>query len=170
MSIQRQTLSPRFFAIAQTTMTRIFFRDLELVTLQDLREEDAEGDEDSPLRQDFPEFSTFEPVTTNGSSGHFGMEPFTDSTTKTALGLFDLNSSKAPLKAGFDDFDGVSAGSLASSKDTLNLPFAEDSIKSVKNSPFSHKKSSSKSNVSQSSAGRSSLSPQSPSINAANSG
>ncbi|XP_058788861.1 insulin-like receptor [Phymastichus coffea] len=144
---------------------------LELVTLQGVREEDVEGEEKAPLRQDFPEFSSFEPVT-NGSSGHFGMESFTDSTTKTpkALTFIDLNSSKTPLRAGFDDFDGVSAGSLASSKDALNLPFTEDSVQSVKNSPFAHQKSSSKSNVSQSSAGRSSLSPQSPSITAVNSG
>lgn len=143
-------------------------RELEMV-MQESREEEAEGEEDSPLRQDFGDFSSFEPMARrkNGSSGHFGMEPFTDnskSPTSLALGFLDLNSSKAPLKAGFDDFDGVSAGSLASSKDTLNLPFAEDSVKPVKNSPFAQKKSSSKGNVSQSSAGKSSLSPQSPSI------
>lgn len=130
---------------------------------------EAEVGEDSPLRKDFDDFSSFEPRigVKNGSSGHFGMKPFTDkskSPKAVALGLIDLNSSKAPLKAGFDDFDGVSVCSLASSKDTLNLPFAEDSVKSVKNSPFIQKKSSSKGNVSQSSLGRSSLSPQSPSI------
>ncbi|OXU24559.1 hypothetical protein TSAR_005271 [Trichomalopsis sarcophagae] len=143
-------------------------RELEMV-MQESREEEAEGEEDSPLRQDFGDFSSFEPMTRrkNGSSGHFGMEPFTDnskSPTSLALGFLDLNSSKAPLKAGFDDFDGVSVGSLASSKDTLNLPFVEDSVKPAKNSPFAQKKSSSKGNVSQSSAGKSSLSPQSPSI------
>jgi hypothetical protein len=140
-------------------------RDLELVTLQDLHEDEAEGEEDSPLRQDFGDFSSFEPITSvkNGSSGHFGMEPFTGNSkvASTPFSFLDLNSSKAPLKAGFDDFDGVSAGSLASSKDTLNLPFVEDSIKSVKNSPFAQKKSASKGNVSQSSVGRTSLSPQS---------
>ncbi|XP_011494410.1 PREDICTED: insulin-like peptide receptor [Ceratosolen solmsi marchali] len=140
-------------------------KDLELVTLQDLHEDEAEGDEDSPLRQDFGDFSSFEPITSvkNGSSGHFGMEPFTGNSKvlSTPFSFLDLNSSKAPLKAGFDDFDGVSAGSLASSKDTLNLPFVEDSVKSVRNSPFAQKKSSSKGNVSQGSAGRTSLSPQS---------
>ena len=145
-------------------------RDLELVTLQDLREEEAEDEEDSPLRQDFGDFSSFDPVNSveNGSSGHFGMEPFADNSKPVgAIGF--LNSSKAPLKAGFDDFDGVSAGSLASSKDTLNLPFAEDSVKSVRNSPYTQKKSSSRGNISQSSVGRSSLSPQSPSVLAASS-
>lgn len=155
---------------------RVAHRDFELVTLHDLREEELEGEEDSPLRQDFGDFSSFEPLQTatggggggvKNGSGYFGMEPFTDSSANranNALGFLDLNSSKAPLKAGFDDFDGVSAGSLALSKDTLNLPFAEDSVKSVRSSPFSLKKSSSRGNISQSSAGRSSLSPQSPSM------
>lgn len=121
-----------------------FFRtdkDLELVTLQELREEENEVEEDSPLRQDF---------------GDFVMVPFSD-TPKSKMNFLDLNSSKAPLKAGFDDFDGVSAGSLASSKDTLDLPFAEEGLNSVKASPYASKKSS-KGNISQMSSGPSSRS------------
>lgn len=136
--------------------------------LQDLHEEEElEGQEDSPLRQDFgDDFSSFEPtigINKNGTTAHFNKENFRNS-PRTTLGFEDLDSSKTPLKASFDDFDGVSAASLASSKDTLNLPIAEDSVRSVKNSPFAQKKTNSKGNISHGSVGRLSLSPQSPSV------
>lgn len=135
-----------------------FCRDLEMVTLQDLREEEAEGEEDSPLRQDFGDFADFEPLNLKkNSTPRYDMDSYSDG-SKTS-NFHDMNSSKIPLKAGFDDFDGISVESLASSKDTLNLPFAEDSVRSVKNSPFAQKKTSSRGNVSQTSMAKS-VSPQ----------
>lgn len=80
--------------------------------------------------------------------------------SKVTANCHDINCSNVPLKPGFDDFDGVSADSIASGRDTLNLPFVEDSLKSVKNSPFINAKSSSRSNLSQLSIGNKSASPQ----------
>lgn len=60
-----------------------------------------------------------------------------DEALKSSMNFQDLNSSKTPLKAGFDDFDGVSGDSLTSSKDTLNLPYVEDGARSAKGSPGS---------------------------------
>ncbi|XP_017878213.1 insulin-like receptor [Ceratina calcarata] len=137
---------------------------LELTTLQDLREEEAEGEEDSPLRQDFGEFASSEPSSIRNSfSPHYRMDSYGES-SKATSNFHDLNWSNAPLKAGFDDFDGVSTGSITSPKDALNLPFVEDSLKSVKSSPFGNSKSASKSNLSQLSLGnRSGSSPKNPS-------
>lgn len=135
-------------------------KDLEMTTLQDLREEEVEGEEDSPLRQDFGDFASFEPTSIKNSlSPRYTVEQYGEN-SKTTTNFHDMNSSKVPLKAGFDDFDGISGDSLASSKDTLNLPFVEDSLKSVKNSPYIHAKSTSRGNVSQTSTARS-TSPQS---------
>ncbi|KAL2712200.1 insulin-like receptor isoform X1 [Vespula squamosa] len=135
-------------------------KDLEMTTLQDLREEEVEGEEDSPLRQDFGDFASFEPTSIKNSlSPRYTVEPYGEN-SKTTTNFHDMNSSKVPLKAGFDDFDGISGDSLASSKDTLNLPFVEDSLKSVKNSPYIHAKNTSRGNVSQTSTARS-TSPQS---------
>ncbi|KAG7198161.1 hypothetical protein KM043_005580 [Ampulex compressa] len=129
--------------------------DLELMTLQDLREEESEAEEDSPLRQDFGDFASFEPTSIKNSlSPRYGIDLYGEN-SKATLNCHDMNSSKVPLKAGFDDFDGVSAGSLTSSKDTLNLPFVEDSLKSVKSSPFISRKSASRGNISQASIGKS---------------
>ena len=129
-----------------------------MVPLQELREEEAEGEEDSPLRQDFGDFADFEPLRLKkNSTPRYALDSYSDG-SKTS-NFQDLNSSKIPLKAGFDDFDGVSVESMASSKDTLNLPFAEDSVKSAKNSPFGQKNSSSRGNVSQTSMAKS-ISPQ----------
>ena len=134
------------------------FRDIEMVTLQELREEEVEGEEDSPLRQDFEDFADFEPIRLKkNSTPTYDLDSYSDG-SKTS-NFHDFNSSRIPLKAGFDDFDGISVDSLASSKDTLNLPFAEDSVKSVRSSPFAQKKSSSKGNISQSSMAKS-ISPQ----------
>ena len=109
----------------------------------DLEEEEENLDEEnSPLRQDF---------------GDFGMMPFTD-TPKSKINYLDYNSSKAPLKAVFDDFDGVSAGSLASRESTLDLPFAEEGLNSIKVSPSYTSTKSSKGNISQVSSGLSSVS------------
>lgn len=83
--------------------------------------------------------------------------------SKTNSNCHDMNSSNVPLKAGFDDFDGVSADSIASGKDVLNLPFVEDSLKSVKSSPFINAKSTSRSNLSQLSISNRSGSPKNPS-------
>lgn len=135
-------------------------RDLEMAALQDLREEEVEGEEDSPLRQDFGDFaSCFEPTSIKNNTSPRYINAYGEN-SKAASIFHDMNSSKVPLKAGFDDFDGVSGDSLASSKDTLNLPFVEDSLKSVKSSPFIHNKSTSRSNVSHASLGKS-ASPQS---------
>ncbi|XP_024944809.1 insulin-like receptor isoform X2 [Cephus cinctus] len=134
-------------------------KDLEISTLQDLREDEGEGEEDSPLRQDFGDFANFEPTSLkNNSNSRYVTEPYGEN-SKVSRTFHDLNSSKVPLKAGFDDFDGVSGDSLASSKDTLNLPFAEESLNSVRNSPFAEKRSTSRGNISQISVGKS-LTPQ----------
>ncbi|CAD1479730.1 unnamed protein product, partial [Heterotrigona itama] len=132
---------------------------LELTTLQDLQEEEAEGEEDSPLRQDFGDFASFEPSIKNSFSPRFRMDSYGEN-SKTATNCHDMNSSNVPLKAGFDDFDGVSADSIASGKDVLNLPFVEDSLKSVKSSPFINAKSVSRSNLSQLSISNRSASPK----------
>lgn len=130
-----------------------------MAALQDLREEEVEGEEDSPLRQDFDDFAGFEPTSIKNNTNPRYINAY-DENLKAVSAFHDMNSSKVPLKAGFDDFDGVSGDSLASSKDTLNLPFVEDSLKSVKSSPFIHNKSTSRSNVSHVSLGKSG-SPQS---------
>lgn len=137
-------------------------RHLELVTLQDLQEEEAEGEEDSPLRQDFGDFASFEPASIKNSFGsRFRMDSYGEN-SKTTPNCHDMNSSNVPLKAGFDDFDGVSADSIASvAKDALNLPFVEESLKSVKSSPFIN---ASRGNLSQlSTSNRSATSPKNPS-------
>ncbi|CAK9825863.1 Insulin-like receptor [Anthophora retusa] len=92
--------------------------------------EEAEGEENTPLRQDFGENSQ---ATSNSH---------------------DMNSSNVPLQAGFDEFDGV---------DALNIPFVEDSQKSVKSSSFINAKSASRSNLSQLSISNRSGSPRNPS-------
>lgn len=170
-----------------------------MATLHELREEEEidEGDEDSPLRQDFGDFASFEPARIKASlKPRYILEPYgenlkatrsilkkkqptsitmtTPSTTPTssasaaaaasaaamsaaaaAANFLEMNPSKVPLKAVFDDFDGISTGSLASSKDTLNLPFAEDSLKSVRSSPYIRGTSTSRGNISQTSLARS---------------
>ncbi|XP_034171540.2 insulin-like receptor-like isoform X1 [Osmia lignaria lignaria] len=134
---------------------------LELATLQDLQEEEAEGEEDSPLRQDFDDFASFDPSSIKNSfSPHYRVDSYGENSKATA-NCHDLNSSNVPLKAGFDDFDGVSADSAISGKDALNLPFVEDSLKSVKTSPFINAKSGSRSNLSQLSTSNRSGSPRS---------
>lgn len=133
--------------------------------MQDLQEEEAEGEEDSPLRQDFGDFASFEPASIKNSFGsRFRMDSYGEN-SKTTPNCHDMNSSNVPLKAGFDDFDGVSADSIASiAKDALNLPFVEDSLKSVKSSPFINAKSASRSKLSQlSTSNRSATSPKNPS-------
>ncbi|XP_043602094.1 insulin-like receptor isoform X3 [Bombus pyrosoma] len=136
---------------------------LELATLQDLQEEEMEGEEDSPLRQDFGDFASFAPNSIKNSfSPRFRMDSYGEN-SKTNSNCHDMNSSNVPLKAGFDDFDGVSADSIASGKDVLNLPFVEDSLKSVKSSPFINAKSTSRSNLSQLSISNRSGSPKNPS-------
>ncbi|NP_001291521.1 insulin-like peptide receptor [Solenopsis invicta] len=132
-------------------------QDLEMVALQDLREEEIEGEEDSPLRQDFGDFASFEPRSIkNNLSPQYEVDSFGE-TSKATSNFHDMNSTKVP-KAGFDEFGGISGDSLVSSKDTLNSPFV-GSLKSV-SSPFIYKKSTSRGNVSQSSLGKS-ASPQS---------
>lgn len=135
---------------------------MELATLQDLQEEEAEGEEDSPLRQDFGDFASFEPASIKNSFGsRFRMDSYGENSKTIATNCHDMNSSNVPLKAGFDDFDGVSADSIASAKDALNLPFVEDSLKSVRSSPFVNAKSASRSNLSQlSTSNRSATSPK----------
>lgn len=139
-------------------------RHLELATLQDLQEEEAEGEEDSPLRQDFGDFASFEPTSTKNSFGsRFRMDSYGENSKTTPPNCHDMNSSNVPLKAGFDDFDGVSADSIASAKDALSLPFVEDSLKSVKSSPFVNARTGSRSNLSQLSTSNRSGSPKNPS-------
>jgi len=129
-------------------------RDLDMSALRDLREEEIEGEEDSPLRQDFGDFASFEPGSIrNNLSPQYGIDSYGE-TSKATPSFHDMNCSKVPLKADFEDFDGVSGNTL-SSKDTLNLPFVEDSLKSVKSSPFIHEESASRSNVSQASLAKS---------------
>ncbi|XP_011648405.1 insulin-like peptide receptor isoform X2 [Pogonomyrmex barbatus] len=128
-------------------------QDLEMVALQDLREEETEGEEDSPLRQDFGDFASFEPCSIkNNLSSRYAIGSYGE-TSKATSNFHDMNSIKVP-KAGFDEFGGVSGDSLVSSKDTLNSPFVEGSLKSVRSSPFIFKKSTSRSNISQSSLGK----------------
>ncbi|KAL0128719.1 hypothetical protein PUN28_003826 [Cardiocondyla obscurior] len=127
-------------------------QDLEMVALQDLREEEIEGEEDSPLNQDFDDFASFEPCSIkNNLSPRYGSESYGE-TSKAISSFHDMNSTKVP-KAGFDEF-GISGDSLVSSKDTLNSPFVEGSLKSVRSSPFIYKKSTSRSNISQGSLGK----------------
>ncbi|XP_011696536.1 PREDICTED: insulin-like receptor [Wasmannia auropunctata] len=126
--------------------------DLEMVALQDLREEEMQG-EDSPLRQDFGDFASFEPRSIrNNLSPRYGADSYGES-SKATSNFHDMSSIKVP-KAGFDEFGGISGDSLVSSKDTLNSPFVEGSLKSVRSSPFIYKKSTSRSNVSQGSLGK----------------
>ncbi|KMQ92816.1 insulin-like receptor protein [Lasius niger] len=127
-------------------------QDLEMIALQDLRDEEIEGEEDSPLRQDFGDFASFDPCSIkNTFSPRYGADSYGETSTSN---FHDMNSSKVP-KAGFDEFVGVSGDSLVSSKDTLNSPFVEGSLKSVRSSPFIYKKSTSRSNVSQGSLAKS---------------
>ncbi|XP_053999330.1 insulin-like receptor [Hylaeus anthracinus] len=122
---------------------------LELSTLQDLPEEEAEGEEDSPLRQDFGDFASFDPSSIKNSfESRYRIDAYSDN-SKATMNCHNTNSSHVPLKAGFDDFDGVSANSIVSGKDTPNMPFMEDSLKSVKSSPFIDARSGSRSNLSQ---------------------
>ncbi|XP_043252983.1 insulin-like receptor isoform X2 [Colletes gigas] len=126
---------------------------LELSTLQDLQEEETEGEEDSPLRQDFGNFASVEPSSIkNIFEFRYGMDSYGEN-SKATVNCHNANSSNVPLKACFDDFDGVSANSIASGKDALNLPFAEESLKSVRSSPFMDARSVSRSNLSQLSMG-----------------
>lgn len=152
-----------FFTMTHLHVVNLYLRhrDLEMTALQDLREEEMEGEEDSPLRQDFDDFASFEPGSIkNNLSARYGINSYGE-TSKGTPNFHDMNCTKVPLKAGFEDFDGVSGDSLVSSKDTLNLPFVEDSLKSVKSSPFIvHDKSASRGNVSQASIAKS-ASPQS---------
>lgn len=123
-----------------------------MIALQDLRDEEIEGEEDSPLRQDFGDFASFDPCSIkNTFSPRYGADSYGETSTSN---FHDMNSSKVP-KAGFDEFVGVSGDSLVSSKDTLNSPFVEGSLKSVRSSPFIYKKSTSRSNVSQGSLAKS---------------
>lgn len=123
-----------------------------MVALQDLREEEIEGEEDSPLRQDFGDFASFDPCSIkNNLSLRYGADSYGE-TSRATSNFHDMNSTKVP-KAGFDEF-GISGDSLVSSKDTLNSPFVEGSLKSVRSSPFIYKKSTSRSNVSQGSLGK----------------
>ncbi|XP_066590355.1 insulin-like receptor isoform X2 [Prorops nasuta] len=126
------------------------YRGLEMITLQEFR--DAEGgiEECSPLKPDFSDFASFEPsslkkrLSPRYPIGSYQEHPRT-------LPFRVMSSSKIALKAGFDDFEGVSGDSVTSSKDTLNLPYAEDSLKSTKTSPFIQNKGGSKSDISQTS-------------------
>ncbi|XP_076640887.1 insulin-like receptor-like isoform X1 [Halictus rubicundus] len=135
---------------------------LELSTLQDLHEEEAEGEEDSPLRHDFGDFENFKPGSIKNSfSPRYRLNSYGENSKATTGNCHNMNSSNVPLKAGFDDFDGVSGDSIASGKDTLNLPFVEDSLKSsVKSSSFMNARSASRSNLSQLSIGNKSVSPR----------
>ncbi|XP_048513218.1 insulin-like receptor [Athalia rosae] len=136
-------------------------KDMEMATLHDLREDDVdgegEGSEESPLRQDFGDFASFEPAGPN--SIKISSNPIYGATTrnensKVSPNFHEFNSSKVPLKADFEDFEGASMESLRSSRDTLDLPFAEESLKSVKNSPFVEKKNNSRGNLSDGSIGK----------------
>ncbi|XP_014208001.1 insulin-like receptor [Copidosoma floridanum] len=169
--------------MAMENHQRAVKRNQQMNMLETHSEAPEDAGESSPLRQDFNQdfSSSFDPLN-NGKAttetsiaplmeSHYSMEPFdfhktVSNSPRAPLGFLDLDSSKTPLKAGFDDFDVVSsaAASLASSKDTLNLPFVEDNVGSVKSSPYNRKESSSRGSVSQRSASRTSLSPQSPSI------
>ncbi|XP_046628690.1 insulin-like receptor isoform X2 [Neodiprion virginianus] len=126
-------------------------KDLEMETLRNLQDEEAdqEGSEESPLREDFGDFASFEPSGPNSikisSNPIYGATTRNDN-SKVSPNFHEFNSSKVPLKADFDDFEGASMESLRSSRDTLDLPFAEDSLKSVKNSPFVDKRNNSRVN------------------------
>ncbi|XP_011300657.1 insulin-like receptor [Fopius arisanus] len=134
-------------------------KDFEL-SLQELREDEIEEDEDSPLRRDFDDFASIEPACLrNSANSRYSSEPCGEN-SKLVTNFHDFNSSKIPLKAGFDDFDGVSGGSLSSSKDTLDFPFVEDSLKSVKNSPSILKNSYTPRESVSPASGKNSLSPQ----------
>lgn len=122
-----------------------------MATLHNFRDDecDGEGSEESPLRQDFGDFASFEPSGPN--SIKISSNPIYGATTrkdgsKVSPTYNDFNSSKVPLRADFEDFEGASMESLRSSRDTLDLPFAEDSLKSVKTSPFVEKKSNNSDN------------------------
>ncbi|XP_067209270.1 insulin-like receptor isoform X2 [Linepithema humile] len=87
--------------------------DLEMVALQDLREEELEGGEDSPLRQDFGDFASFEPCNIkNTLSPRYGINSYGETSNATS-NFHDMNSSEVP-KAGFDEFGGISGDSLVS--------------------------------------------------------
>lgn len=129
-------------------------------TLRDAHEEEVEGDEDSPLRQDFDNFASFEPSSPKNSfSPQFRMDSYGEN-SKT-LNCHDMNCSNVPLKAGFDDFDGVSPDSITPGGDTLSLPFPEESLRSVRSSPiFINEKVTLRSNLSQLSMSNKSGSPK----------
>ncbi|XP_011864735.1 PREDICTED: insulin-like receptor isoform X2 [Vollenhovia emeryi] len=89
-------------------------QDLEMVPLQDLPEEEIEGEENSPLRQDFGDFASFEPRSIkNNLSPRYGADSYGE-TSKAISNFHDMNSTKVP-KAGFDEFGGISGDSLVSS-------------------------------------------------------
>lgn len=130
-------------------------------TLHDMRDDDGEveGSEESPLRQDFGDFASFEPAGPNSikisSNPIYGATTRSSDNAKLSQSFNEFNSSKVPLKADFDDFEGASMESLRSSRDTLDLPFAEESLKSIKNSPYVDKRNnSSRGNLSDNSIGK----------------
>lgn len=102
------------------------------------------------VQRNIADFAILEPLSIKNSLSPRYTDSFDDN-TKSATSFHDLNSSKTPLRAGFDDFDGVSGNSLTS-KDTLDLPFTNASIMSLKSSPYSNEKNSLPGNASQASS------------------
>lgn len=110
-----------------------------LAELQDLREEEMEmemEEEDSPLHPAGDgDFTSMVPIRLRN---HLNSNRYEDEPERT-----DENSPKAPLKAAFDDFEIALGDSLSSSKDTLDLPYAEDSLKSsTRSSPCTRRQKS----------------------------
>lgn len=68
-----------------------------MVALQDLREEEMEGGEDSPLRQDFGDFASFEPCSIkNNLSPRYGADSYGETSSKAISNFHDMNSTKVP--------------------------------------------------------------------------
>lgn len=119
-------------------------------TLTDLPLEELGLKKNAKVQRNIADFTILEPLSIKNSLSPRYTDSYDDN-TKSATSFHDLNSSKTPLRAGFDDFDGVSGNSLTS-KDTLDLPFTHASITSLKSSPYSNEKHSLPGNASQASS------------------
>lgn len=108
-------------------------RNLSAPTLRYLLEDEREGG-DSSLKGEFGDFASYEPPGIKSSlcSPHFALESYGENSHTIPDHHYEVNSSiskeKIPLKAGFDDFD---INSVMSSKNTLDLPCAEDNMNSI---------------------------------------
>ncbi|XP_063980749.1 insulin-like receptor isoform X1 [Diachasmimorpha longicaudata] len=136
-------------------------KDFDL-TIEEVREDQVGGDEKAPLRRDFGDFASIEPKGGKNSGNLRHGPALLGENSKLVTNLQDLNSSKLPLKTGFDELDGGTGGGslpLTSNHNHHDFPFVEEGLTSVKTSPSISKNSPPCNSISPVS-GQNSLSPQ----------